>query len=439
VGSLLFDWSIDRRRFLIGGAIGTGALALAACGAGSSGGPGPTGPDDANLVLSSWNTTHSLQTFKMFADEYHTAHKGVTITVAVTPSNFDKWFGLRLTSGTAPDIIRMQYQQAGRYIQNGGLVDISRYLPAGYGDIFLPTFWSAVAYRKGIYGIPHHTDTFGTFYRTDILQQIGVTVPESLTGAWHWDELLSIARKIKNVTGKYGISFGFAGPNTAYRWLPLLYMHGGQLVAADGRTPAIESPQGIAALTWTQNLYKEGLIPPDNTIKGSSGNLARQVFDSGTVGLMLNSENAIVNLLTELKDNQWGVTYMLRDSGQASDLGGNILAVTRDCRNVRAAVDFLQFACSPDNIRTFVTRNNYLPTLKPTGAPLQYATRPDYMQKFIEQATTIPADMARLETSPGFGDINLMLADQLDLCFTSQQTPAQTASNIATALRKMLA
>ena len=99
----------------------------------------------------------------------------------------------------------------------------------------------------------------------------------------------------------------------------------------------------------------------------------------------------------------------------------DILAVTRDCRNVRAAVDFLLFVCSPDNIRTFVTRNNYLPTLKPNGAPLQYATRPELMQKFVDQATTIPSAMARVETSPAFGDINLMLADQLDLCFISEQ------------------
>src|SRR5262249_4483816 len=151
---------------------------------------------------------NSLKTFKTFADEYHTAHEGITVTVAVTPgSYFDQWFELRLASGTAPDIIRMPYQQAGRYMKNGGIVDISRYLPAGYGDAYLPSFWNSVAYRKGIYGFPHHTDTLATYYRADILQQIGVTAPDSLANAWRWDEVLSIARKIKKVTGKYAISY----------------------------------------------------------------------------------------------------------------------------------------------------------------------------------------------------------------------------------------
>jgi multiple sugar transport system substrate-binding protein len=438
-----WDRSIDRRQFLIGGAIGTGALALAACGAtGASSSPSPAaGGDGANLVLSSWPTTNALKTFKGFADQYHASHGGTVITVAVTPTtNFDEWMGIRLAGGQAPDIIRMQYQQAGRYIRNGGLLNIASYLPPGYGDAWLPTFWSSVSYQNGIYGFPHHTDTIASFYRADMLQQIGVTPPDTLANAWHWDEFLSILRKIKNLTGKYALSYGYSGANTAYRWLPLLYMHGGALIAPDGKTPAIDSPQGISALTWTQNLYKEGLIPPSNTIKGSTSDSPRQYFDDGTVGLMLHGDNQLVPLATDLKDNQWGLTYMVQDSGRASDLGGNILAVTKDCRNVKVAVEFLQFVCSPDNIQTFVTKNNYLPTLKSlSGKPLQYANKPEYMRRFVEQATTIPAAMAKAETLPTFGDINLMLADQLDLCFISQQTPAQTASAIASGLKKLLA
>ena len=443
MGSGLLDRSIDRRRFLVGGAIGAGALALAACGGAGSleSSDSVADPSKVSLALSSWYTTGSLKSFRGLADRYHAAHPDVNVTVQVTPgTNFDEWFGIRLAGGQAPDIIRMQYQQAGRYIQNGGLVNIASHLPPGFGDAYLPTFWDSVAHKGGIYGIPHHTDTFATYYRTDFLQQAGATAPDNLNNAWRWEDFLSIARKIKNATGKYAVSIGYAGANTAYRWLPLLYMHGGQLVASDGKTPAIESSQGVSALTWTQNLYKEGLIPPSNTIKGSTANTARQYFTDGSVGLMLNGDNQLTNLSTDMKDNQWGVTYMIRDSGRASDLGGNILAVTRDCRSVKAAVDFLQFVCNQDNTQTFVTDNNYIPTLKALSTkPLPYSYRPELMQRFVEQATTVPATMAKVETASTFGDINLMLADQLDLCFISQQSPAQTASAIASALKKLLA
>jgi multiple sugar transport system substrate-binding protein len=438
----LLDRPIDRRQFLIEGAIGAGALALAACGgADSSGIANPSDASATSLSFSSQNTTGSLRSFRGFVDRYNAAHHGgVDITLQVTPSpNFDEWMIRRLASGDAPDMIRMQYQQTGRYIQNGGLVDIASYLPAGYGDAYLPTFWGSVAYKKGVYGIPHHTDTWATYYRTDILQQIGVTPPDSLNNAWHWDEFLSIARKIKTVTGKYALTFGWTGPSSAFRWLPLLYMHGGQLIDSDGRTPAIESSQGVSALAWTQNLYKDGLVPPNNTIKGSGLATARQPFGDGSIGLMLNGDNQITNLATEMKDSQWGVTYMIRDSGRASDLGGNILGVTRDCRNVKAAVDFLMFVCSQDNTQSFVTDNNYIPTLKALSTrALPYPYRPELMQRFVEQATTVPGAMAKVETAATFGDINLMMGDQLDLLITSQQTPGQTASAIATGLKKLL-
>jgi multiple sugar transport system substrate-binding protein len=440
------DWlhrSVDRRRFLVGGAIGTGALALAACGAGPTGDSGTaqsTSAGTADLSISSWNNSSDLAWFKSFADQYHAAHPGINLNVQVTPStNFDEWFGTHLAGGTAPDIIRMQYQQAGRYIQNGGLVNIASYLPADYGNAFLPGLWASVLYRNGIYGVPEETDTFGTYYRADMLQQLGVTPPTTMANAWQWDEFLSIARKVKGLTGKFAVGFGYSGANTAYRWLPLLYMHGGQLLEADGKTPAIDSQQGVSALTWTQNLYKEGLIPPNNTVKGSTALTARSYFIDGTVGLLLHGDWVMQVVNAGLKDNQWGLTYMIRDSGRASDMGGNLLAITRDCKNVRAAVDLLLYLCNTDNRQSFSTQNQYIPVLKSlSGKSLQYTLRPELMQRFVEQATTVPAPMAKVETSPQFADINLMLADQLDLCFTQQQSPAQTAAAIAAGIKKIV-
>lgn len=440
-----FDQAVDRRQFLLGGAaaMGLGALA-AACGGGGARpqarAGGSPGPGNSNLTLSSWNNPGDLASLNKFANQYHAKHPSVNVTVQVTPStNFDEWFGTRLAGSQAPDIIRLQYQEVGRYVQNGALVNLAPYLPPGYGSQYLPTFWGSVQHNGGVFGIPEHTDTFATYYRADMLQQLGVAAPETLSTAWHWDEFLNVARKVKTLTGKYAFGFGYSGANTAYRWLPILYMHGGQLLARDGKTPAMESRQGVSALTWTQNLYKDGLIPPNNTIKGSTAATARQYFIDGVVGMMLHGDWVMQVLQTALKDSQWGVTYMIRDAGRASDLGGNVLAITRDCQNVKAAADVLLFVCNPSNTQAFVTDNVYIPVLKSlSGKELQYAYRPDLMRRFVQQATTVPSAMARLETMAQFADINLMLADQLDLCFTGQQSPSQTASAIADGVRKAL-
>jgi multiple sugar transport system substrate-binding protein len=382
--------------------------------------------------LSSWNNPGDLTSFKKFADDYHAQRPNVTIDVQVTPSdNFDEWFGTRLAGGQAPDIIRVQYQQLGRYIQNGGLIDISKYLPDNYGSQYLPTFWGSVSVNGGVYGVPEHTDTFATFYRTDVMQKIGVTPPDSLDKAWTWDQFLDIARKVKSATGQYAFGYGFSGANTAYRWLPLLYMHGGKLIADDGKTPAIDSQEGVSALEWTQNMYKEGLIPPNNIIKGSQSTTARQYFIDGVIGMMLHGDWQLQTLQTAMKDPDWGVTYMIQDKGKASDLGGNALAITKDAKNPKAAVDALLFVQNPQNTESFVTDNVYIPVLASLAQKqIQYAYRPDIMQRFVQQAGTVPQTMAKVETAPQFADVNLALADQLDLCFTGQQSPTQTATAI---------
>ena len=115
---------------------------------------------------------------------------------------------------------------------------------------------SIVAKDGGVYGLPQHTDNFITFYRRDILEQIGVSPPgDSVDQAWNWAEFLDVAREVKRFTGAYGFSVGFGGANNAYRWLPFLYMHGGRLVEDDlvtrpsTTTPAWRHWSGHAAGT----------------------------------------------------------------------------------------------------------------------------------------------------------------------------------------------
>ena len=67
--------------------------------------------------------------------------------------------------------------------------------------------------------------------------------------------------------------------------------------------------------------------------------------------------------------------------------------------------------------------------------PLDFAAQKEQMTLFSQQATTVPAAMAKVETLSNFAAINQALADQLDLCFTGQQSPKQTASNISDGIK----
>jgi hypothetical protein len=60
---------------------------------------------------------------------------------------------------------------------------------------------------------------------------------------------------------------------------------------------------------------------------------------------------------------------------------------------------------------------------------IDYPMRPEPMRVFVEQVSTIQESFARAITIPEWSRINQSLADELDLCFTSGQSPEVTARN----------
>ena len=60
------------------------------------------------------------------------------------------------------------------------------------------------------------------------------------------------------------------------------------------------------------------------------------------------------------------------------------------------------------------------------------------MKVFVEQSRTIPDHLAATVTLPDFSRINAKLAEQLDLTFTSGQTPKVAAENVDSTIRSVL-
>jgi len=182
-----------------------------------------------------------------------------------------------------------------------------------------------VTLRDKQFALPHHTDTFALYYNVDFLHNVGVEMPRSLDQSLTWDAFIGVARKlIKKKDARYGFAMGWQN-SAAYRWLPFLYQHGGQLLDAE-----LRSLQGTETLAWTQSWFTEGLVPPSTSVKSSEQTQA--LFANGTIGMLLGGDWQIPFLQQSMTKYNWDVTYMPRDVAMASDLGGNCLAVSRDSK-----------------------------------------------------------------------------------------------------------
>jgi multiple sugar transport system substrate-binding protein len=416
--------SLRRRRLLKGALAVGGALAGRRAGAQAK----------TVMKLAIWGDRTSEIAHRNVIARYQQQNPNVEVTLEVTPfGQFYQQIDTRLAGRQAPDMFRIQYQQVGRYANGRTVVDLTPFLPADYGRAFVPAIWQAVTYGGKTVAMPYHTDTIALIYNTTVFEKLGITTPASIDKSWSWSEFTEVGRRIKQEAGlPYALTMIWQDSN-AYRWLPFLYQHGGRVFEDDFKTPLIGTKAAIETIAWTQSWFKEGLAPPSTAIK--THEQPQNLFANGTMGMYLGGDWHL-SFLRENATIPWNVTYMPRDVAMASDMGGNCIAISRDCKSPEIAADFLQFLASEQSMRDFARDGALLPVRTAlTKETLDYSYRPDAMKVFIEQANTVPANLAQTVGLPIWSKVNQRMADQLDLAFTSGQSPEATAKNIDAAIR----
>src|SRR5690606_10038472 len=222
-----------------------------------------------------------------------------------------------------------------------------------------------------------------------------------------------------------------------YRWLPIIYQNGGAFLGDDGETPSMDTPEAVGALEFGRRWYADGLVSPSNMSKSGGGDVARNLFLTGQIGMMLNNPESIAQLDEEMP-GEWGTAPMIRNVGEASDLGGNALAVTKSSKNPELAAELVAYLTSRQNVIRFCHDGNWLPARSSlTAEDIDYADNVETMQRFIDQGTTIPIELVRAETGQYFSSLNMVFADYADLCFLGELTPRETSEQMMEAMRSV--
>jgi len=424
--------STFNRRTLLKAGMGIGVGAIAGGHVGSAFAQSPV-----NLTMLIWGGKAEVDAYNALIAKYQATKPNVTIKLDVMPfGQFYQTIDTRLAGRQAPDLFRVTYPHVGRYAMGKAVVDLSQHLDADYGNGFTPAVWGAVNYQGKPYALPHHTDTFALFYNADLLEQAGIKVPTSLDQAWTWAQFIEQAKLLKSKSvGAYPFAMNWQG-SSAHRWLIFLYQHGGKILSEDFKAPQIADRAGVETIAWTQSWFKEALVPPSSSIKSTDP--VQNLFVNGTIPMMLNG-NWQIPFVNQQAKFKWGVTYLPRDVAMADDLGGTAVAVSRDSKNPEIAADFAKFLASEENMREFINAAQFLPVRKAlVQSSINYALRPEEMKVFVEQTTTIPEHLVRTIVHPAWGRFNPKLADELDLAFTSGQSPEDTAKNLEAHVKNIL-
>lgn len=258
------------------------------------------------------------------------------------------------------------------YLQNIGVAGGERgYLPGPTGSLF---------------GLPFGAETSVLFYRTDIFEKHGLSVPET------YDELLELACAIPELEpGMGGVaSRAASGHQAAHAFLLHLAPVGGR-VFDDAWQPRINDAQGVAAAEALKRIVDCG--PEGSSAFGPAE--AANAFAQGQAAMFLDTIAYAPNFEDTSRSAIAGnVGYAMHPMGvmRASQTGGFGLGIPANAENKEAAFLLMQWLTSkegdlavsmaggnPSRFSTYANEqlNDRYPWSSTFGAALEFAD-PDW-------------------------------------------------------------
>ena len=153
-------------------------------------------------------------------------------------------------AGKGPDVaLQVTGTNPVQYAMRGAVVDLAQF--DDYEEVSERFFDSSLVqftYQNGVYALPE-TQTFQVmFYRTDIMEELGIEVPQT------WADVYDIIPELQN---SY-MNFGF--PSNVNNYYTLLYQLGGTLYRGEGETLGyatnLDSPEAVEAFITYVDLYR---------------------------------------------------------------------------------------------------------------------------------------------------------------------------------------
>lgn len=367
-----------RTSLRVGAAIvvaGLAAGALAGCSGAASG-----GSSQEKVELTYWAWAPNLD---KVVDIWNKAHPNIHVTVnkqdGGDPAVTKLLTAVKAGKG-APDLIQAEYQKIPTLVSADALADIKVAGADKLKSDFSSSAWNAVTLGgDSVYAIPQDTGPMMFFYRDDIFQKYGISVPTT------WAEYADAARKLH--TADPSAYLGTFSASDAGWFAGLSQQAEAQWWSTSGDAWSVgidQAPTQKVASYWG-GLVQEGVIDnkPMYTPEWNAAlNNGTQVGWLGAVwGPGVLSGNAADTA------GKWKAAELPTWDGTVSNgnWGGSSTAVTKQSQHVDAAVQFATWLnTDPAAVKALVKETGIYPAatdaaaLALTSAPAFFSNQPDF-------------------------------------------------------------
>ncbi|WP_438749102.1 extracellular solute-binding protein [Pararhizobium sp. O133] len=169
-------------------------------------------------------------------------------------------------------------------------------------DDFVPAALKNASAKDEVYALPYDLHALLFHVNMDLMKKAGlVNADGSLILPKSPEELLEQGKKFKETTGKYYIgSESQSSEGMMVRVFDTLtWQQGVDVLAADGKTASISTPEGLNAAKLISSIYSEGLANSALDYPGSE-----QAFLNGETGILINGTWGVDNYDTQAKSGK---------------------------------------------------------------------------------------------------------------------------------------
>ncbi len=213
---------------------------------------------DAEHLIEVWIVTgrDQSQILKNMVDDSFSPASGINVNVKLININS---LLTAVVAGNGPDVVVSAYSRAPvDYALRNAVVDLRRFSDCDkvLGD-FHPSAYEGYKYDGGLFALPEQ-ETFNLlFYRKDILEQLGVSVPRT------WDELVEILPTLQGNNLSVGIPYPtlLTAESDIMNFYSMIYQRGGTVYNEAGTKSVIDSEEGIASFKLYTSFYNSYGLP----------------------------------------------------------------------------------------------------------------------------------------------------------------------------------
>jgi alpha-1,4-digalacturonate transport system substrate-binding protein len=410
------------------------AIALSACGSGSS----DSGGDSGTKSITFWLSASDAQAagYKELAKDFQ-AKEGISVEIVNIPyDGYKPKLKSAAQANSLPDVASVPEVDP---LWINQVQDLSSIATSASNKLNQDILIKNQAGK--IVGIPSDVTAAGLFINKSLFDKAKVAYPTDPNQAWTWDEFLAATDKVRKATkAKYDLVYD----NSPARIRAFIYNHGGKGFQLDANNKyATPDAATVKALGDFAAMNNDVIMPKSVWTSGADPNA---LFKSGQVVAYFSGVWQVADFAESITDFEWTSAPTPAQPVHATDinLGGQVVAFKGD--NAAANKKFVDFLFQPANYTKVAQTNGYLPV--ESGLTLTYPFKQkialsafDLYNKEIELADPISASATQSSQK-------LMLAGktivddptkvEMAKLINGQQDVNKTVANIVSGLNQQL-